>query len=438
TFLYLFQQLILCLGSTLSIPFILTKLLCADGNQEVTAQLLCISMFMCGVATLLQTTTGVRLGIIQGGSHTFIGPIAAMMALDVWECPTVLLSVIIACILCYILTVTDAIPFDKNNKHFHTRTDSKQDIISSMPWFYFPLPCKQTSSLFQNMQVNFGTPTVSVAGFVGMLGATLSAVIESTGDYFLCARISNAKPPPPHAVNRGHATEGFASFISGLVGAGHGTISYSGNIGEIGITKIASRVVFQTAGAIMVICGLIGKFGAVLSTIPDPIIGGTLTVLFGMVTAAGISTLRFVDMTSSRNAAVLATSLIMGLMIPAWVSKPENRIDTGIDELDQVLQVLMGTAILIGGIIAFILDNTLPGTQEERGILKWLGNTEEDDAEDRVEVNYDIPLVTRLLERVKCCSYFPISPTFHKESVCPCNNRVDENEFTDIQMSEKL
>ena len=86
--------------------------------------------------------------------------------------------------------------------------------------------------------VNFGTPTVSAAGFIGMLGATLSSVIESVGDYFLAARISNAKPPPPHALNRGIATEGFASIISGLVGAGHATTSYSGNIGEIGITKV--------------------------------------------------------------------------------------------------------------------------------------------------------------------------------------------------------
>lgn len=92
--------------------------------------------------------------------------------------------------------------------------------------------------MFVYFAVQFGTPTVSVAGFAGMLAATISSVIESVGDYFAAARLSNAEAPPPHAVNRGIATEGFASIISGMVGAGHPTTSYSGNIGAIGITKV--------------------------------------------------------------------------------------------------------------------------------------------------------------------------------------------------------
>jgi hypothetical protein len=81
-------------------------------------------------------------------------------------------------------------------------------------------------------------PTFSAAGYIGMLAATLSSIIESIGDYFACARLSGAQPPPIHALNRGIATEGFASIISEMVGAGHATTSYSGNIGAIGITKV--------------------------------------------------------------------------------------------------------------------------------------------------------------------------------------------------------
>lgn len=90
-----------------------------------------------------------------------------------------------------------------------------------------------------SFSVQFGIPTISVAGFAGMLAATISSIIESVGDYFAAARLSNAEAPPPHAVNRGIATEGFASIISGMVGAGHPTTSYSGNIGAIGITKVS-------------------------------------------------------------------------------------------------------------------------------------------------------------------------------------------------------
>ena len=91
------------------------------------------------------------------------------------------------------------------------------------------------------LTVQFGVPTVSAAGYVGFLAATLSSIIESIGDYYAAARISGAPPPPPHAVNRGIAMEGFCSIISGLVGAGHATTSYSGNIGAIGITKVINE-----------------------------------------------------------------------------------------------------------------------------------------------------------------------------------------------------
>ena len=90
--------------------------------------------------------------------------------------------------------------------------------------------------------VQFGVPTLSAAGYVGFLAATLSSIIESIGDYYAAAKISDAPPPPAHAVNRGIAMEGFCSIISGLVGAGHGTTSYSSNIGAIGITKVDLRV----------------------------------------------------------------------------------------------------------------------------------------------------------------------------------------------------
>lgn len=51
----------MCIGSSLSIPFIIAKWICAEGMDDVTAELLSLTMVMCGIATLLQTTVGVRL-----------------------------------------------------------------------------------------------------------------------------------------------------------------------------------------------------------------------------------------------------------------------------------------------------------------------------------------------------------------------------------------
>ena len=49
----------------------------------------------------------------------------------------------------------------------------------------------------------WGLPTVSVAGVFGMLAGVLASMIESVGDYYACARLAGAPPPPVHALNRG-------------------------------------------------------------------------------------------------------------------------------------------------------------------------------------------------------------------------------------------
>ena len=84
----------------------------------------------------------------------------------------------------------------------------------------------------------WGLPTVSASSYVAMMAATITSIIESVGDYYACARISGVPQPPAHAINRGIAMEGFGSILSGLVGSGGATTSYSQNVGAIGFTKV--------------------------------------------------------------------------------------------------------------------------------------------------------------------------------------------------------
>lgn len=93
--------------------------------------------------------------------------------------------------------------------------------------------------------------------------------------------------------------------------------------------KVASRSVFTTAAVIMIVCGVIGKFGAILALIPEPIIGGTLLIGLGMVVSVGISVLQFSDMSSMRNITVLGVSFLAGLMIPEWITAHPQAINTG-------------------------------------------------------------------------------------------------------------
>ena len=76
---------------------------------------------------------------------------------------------------------------------------------------------------------------------------------------------------------------------------------------------------------------VIGKFGAVLSTVPDPAIGGAMFVGFAMLTAIGMFMLRTADLSSSRNIAVFGLSVYCGIVIPEWIERYPEAVNTGND-----------------------------------------------------------------------------------------------------------
>nr|KAG5704077.1 hypothetical protein BaRGS_017581 [Batillaria attramentaria] len=286
----------------------------------------------------------------ERGCHTTRFPVFVVVS--------VLLGVAFGWFFCLILTVSGALPNNSTEPAYWARTDVNVHVIGQVPWFQIPYP-------FQ-----FGMPTVSVAGFFGMFMAIVSSVLESIGDYYGTARVAEAPPPPPHAINRGIAIEGICSVISGMVGAGHATTSYSNSLAAISVTRVASRRVFQTTGVIMLVMGVLTKVGAIMTLIPEPVIGGLNAVLLGTLIAVGFSTLSYVDMTSPRNVTVVGVTFMLGLAVPQWINSAPNRISTGNEMADQIITVCLGTPMFFGGVLGAILDNIVPGTPEERGISK--------------------------------------------------------------------
>lgn len=314
----------------------------------------------------------------------------------------VILAVLLSWMVCGILTAANVFSDNPKDLDYHARTDASVRVLQNAKWFFFPYPGQ------------WGMPTLSAASYMGMMAATLTSIIESVGDYYACARISGESPPPAHAVNRGIAIEGFGSLISGAVGSGGATTSYSQNVGAIGFTKIASRRVFQAAGIIFLLCGIFGKFGALLTMMPKPVLGGIVVISFGMVTSVGLSSLQFVNLSSGRNLCIIGLSLLLGLMIPSYLEKRKGVINTGNREADQVIVVLLSTSMFVGGVVGFLLDNTVPGTPEERGMLKWKKQMSSDTADDkrRRQRVYDLPYVTDFLFRHKFFHYIPFLPSF--------------------------
>ncbi|KAM3925977.1 solute carrier family 23 member 1 [Leptodactylus fuscus] len=315
--------------------------------------------------------------------------------LQIFKMFPIIMAIMLAWLLCYILTLTNVFASDSK-----ARTDARGEIMSSSPWFRFPYPCQ------------WGLPVITIAGVLGMFSATLAGIIESMGDYYACARLSGAPPPPIHAINRGICIEGICCVIAGLLGTGNGSTSSSPNIGVLGITKVGSRRVVQYGAGIMFILGTIGKFTALFASLPDPILGGMFCALFGMITAIGLSNLQFVDMNSSRNLFVLGFSMFFGLVLPNFLDSNPNYIKTGLPELDQILTVLLTTEMFVGGCIAFFLDNTIPGTEKERGLVQWKQGAHAS-SDTCADLNtYDFPCGMKLVKKVKFFKWLPICPVF--------------------------
>ena len=435
------QHYLTMFGSTLAIPLILSKPLGLEDKPVELGWLIATMFFVSGITTLLQTTWGNRLPIVQGGTFSFLAPtiaVCGMAALNNsgWEvrmqyvqgaiilgslveigvgatglvgrllrfvgpitiAPTIaliglalfkfgapmagthwpvggltiiliilfsqylkskhrsfelypiLLAILTAWATAAILTVTGV--FNAGHPSF-----TSMENLRNTPWFRVPYP-------FQ-----WGIPQFGIAAFVGMLAGYIASMVESIGDYYACARLSGAPMPDERTINRGITFEGIGCLVAGIFGTGNGTTSYSENIGAIGLTRVGSRRVVQAGALIMILLGTVSKFGALFTTIPSPIVGGMYCAMFGMIAAVGLSNLQFVDLNSARNLFILGFSFFMGLSVPEYFSAHPAAFEP--EWLANIINTLGSTGMAVGAFIALLLDNTVPGTDEERGLTAW-------------------------------------------------------------------
>lgn len=318
----------------------------------------------------------------------------------------VLFSIIVMWIISTILTVTNTLPFGHP-----ARTDSKLRIINDSPWFRVPYPGQ------------WGVPTITLSSVLGMLAGVLACTVESISYYPTTARMCGAPPPPIHAINRGIGIEGLGTMLAGLWGSGNGTNTFGENVGTIGVTKVGSRRVIQWACCLMILQGVISKFGAVFIIIPEPIVGGIFCVMFGMICAFGLSALQYVNLNSSRNLFILGLSMFFPLVLSKWLIKNPDTIQTGNAVVDSVFTVLLSTTILVGGALGCLLDNIIPGNARDRGLEAWAKEMElsngtadkkTDETSEYARNTFDFPFGMNLLRRWKWTSYIPFLPTYQK------------------------
>ncbi len=268
----------------------------------------------------------------------------------------------------------------------------KTDLIASASWF----------SLKPMMPFKWGFPDLGSstlwAGVFGMLAGYLASMIESIGDYYACARIAEAPVPTSRMISRGLGAEGLGCFIAGILQTCNGTTTYSENIGSIGLTKVASRRVVRCGAVLMLFIPIIGKFGAILATLPKPVVGSMFVGLFGMIASVGLSNLQIVNMNNSRNLFIIGLSFFAGLSVPYHFNPLLSAAAVPIDwsssgqffgVLGNILQAILTTGMAVTAITGIVLDNLLPGaTRAERGLEVWEKDASEE-AWEKAEAEWD-------------------------------------------------
>lgn len=161
----------------------------------------------------------------------------------------------------------------------------------------------------------FSSEFALVAGlaiFAGYLGS----IVESVGDYSAtCSTVGRALKRED--IDRGIFAEGLGCITAFLVG-GLPCTSYTQNIGIIALTRVASRHVVRIAAVILMLYGLCPKFGALLVAMPRSVLGGVFILVCGMIVHAGLRVLR-VGEADAGDALWIGPALVIAVAVPEYL-----------------------------------------------------------------------------------------------------------------------
>jgi uracil-xanthine permease len=159
---------------------------------------------------------------------------------------------------------------------------------------------------------DFTTPTFNGRAILLIVPAVLLVLLaENAGHVKAVGTMTEQNLDP--LIGRSFMADGLATTVSGLLG-GSGTTTYAENIGVMGFTRVYSTLAYVIAGVVAIGLGLLPKFGAVISAIPVGVLGGAVTVLFGMIAVLGgrIWVEAGVDFRDPVNLVTAAVAIIVG------------------------------------------------------------------------------------------------------------------------------
>lgn len=150
--------------------------------------------------------------------------------------------------------------------------------------------------------------------------------------------------------------DGFGSMFAAIFGVMPNT-SFSQNVGLIGMTKVVNRFTIGIGAGFLVLCGFFRKLGAIVSTIPNPVLGGGVLLMFSMITMSGLNLIYQSGKITERDIVIIAASLGVAFGL--------SNVPEVMQHLPVWFQNIFKQAIVGAFVTALILNLLLPKTKED-------------------------------------------------------------------------
>jgi len=173
------------------------------------------------------------------------------------------------------------------------------DSVATAAWFAIP---------------NFTTPEFNLEAILFILPIAIAPAIEHIGDISAISSVTGKDFIKKPGLHRTLLGDGLATSMAAFFGGPPNT-TYSEVTGAVALTRSFNPAIMTWAAVFAIILAFSGKTGAMLATIPTPVMGGIMTLMFGAIAAVGMNTLvrAKVDLSLPRNMIIVAIVLVFGL-----------------------------------------------------------------------------------------------------------------------------
>lgn len=243
---------------------------------------------------------GANLGIAV--FTLFVVILCTIFAKGFFKLVPILIGIASGYVLCAVLGLLGLFPMDYS-------------AFETASWINIPYVTEFVNDLGQKTTF-FSLPKFDWGVIISIAPVALVTFMEHIGDITTNGAVVGKNFFADPGLHRTLLGDGLATAVAGFVG-GPANTTYSENTGVLATTKNYNPKILRLAAVFAIILGFVGKFGALLQTIPAPVKGGVEMMLFGMIASIGIRTLAEskLDFTHSRNLIIVAVILVTGLGI---------------------------------------------------------------------------------------------------------------------------